>query len=79
MVIGFGMQSLLLGYFMQTLQQIDIDDHEVQQKIETLKRYFREYPTSGRNLFNRIKRHIQRTQNLKTYHDSQQFMSILPI
>mmetsp|Transcript_14880 Transcript_14880/g.25342 ORF Transcript_14880/g.25342 Transcript_14880/m.25342 type:complete len:352 (+) Transcript_14880:683-1738(+) len=78
MVFGVGFYSYTIGNMTQMISSFDSDNQEIQNKLDTLKKFQQTTKISNR-LFYRIKRHLENNQIQKKYHDSEELLAKLPI
>ena len=76
MVFGVGFYSYTIGNMTQMISSFDSDNQEIQQKLDTLKKFQKTTKIPNR-LFYRIKRHLENNQIQKKYHDSEELLSKL--
>mmetsp|Transcript_21884 Transcript_21884/g.33954 ORF Transcript_21884/g.33954 Transcript_21884/m.33954 type:complete len:317 (+) Transcript_21884:863-1813(+) len=78
MVFGVGFYSYTIGNMTQMITSFDSDNHEMQNKLDTLKK-FQQTTKIPNRLYYRIKRHIENNQIQKKYNDSEVLLQELPI
>lgn len=77
MIFGVGFYSYVIGNMTSLVESNDSDNEEIQEKLETLKKFAKnsKLPTA---LFNRIKKNIENSALQKKYQESEKLLSELP-
>jgi hypothetical protein len=78
MIFGVGFYSYMIGNMTSMITSFDTDNEELQNKLETLKKFSQTSKIPNR-LFYRIKRHLENSQMQQKYQDSEKLLTELPI
>ena len=73
MIFGVGTYSYVIGNMTSLVEASDADNEEIQEKLETLKKFAKNSKLPN-TLYNRIKKNIENSVLQKKYQQSEQLM-----
>jgi hypothetical protein len=77
MIFGVGFYSYVIGNMTSLVESNDADNEEIQEKLETLKKFSKNSKLPN-TLYNRIKKNIENSALQKKYQESEKLLSELP-
>lgn len=77
MIFGVGFYSYVIGNMTSLVESNDSDNEEIQEKLETLKKFAKNSKLPA-TLYNRIKKFIENSALQKKYQESEKLLSDLP-